>query len=205
MSVERIVDRITHDAESEAERIVGRAREEADRLRALAAEEGKKKGTQILGAGREETTRLCAHILSQSRLNARKILREAREEAIRDVLDEARRQLEKIRDSPRYPEIFEELATEALNLLGRDSAELVIDSRDQALAESFVSGRGKKIPRCTISRERTVSAGGATVSSPDGMVWVKNTVEARMERLEREITGQVSRILFGDGGVSNGS
>ena len=204
MSVEDIEERILSDARAEAERILSRARGEAALVIEQAKKEANKQAGQLRERMREETARECARILSQSRIEARKIMRSAREKAIKMILAKAEEQLGKIRENPGYPQIFNRLADEGIQLLGQDRVELGVPPSDRPLAEAYIRDRGSVPPVCTLSPRPIMTAGGVVVSTPGNMIKVNNTVEARLARMEREIAAGISRILFDEGGDEGG-
>jgi V/A-type H+-transporting ATPase subunit E len=204
MSVEKIEQRILSDAKTEADRIIKKAREEADLVIEKARREAEKKTHQIMTEEDEKTARASAQVLSQSRIEARRIHRSAREKAMNEVFASAKAELGKIRESPRYPDIFYRLASEGIRILGHDRVELEVHPADRPLAEDFIKKFGKDIGGCTLSTQSVMTTGGVIVSAPGGRVRVNNTVEARLERMEREIAAKVARILFGEGSDTGG-
>ncbi|MCK5240252.1 MAG: V-type ATP synthase subunit E, partial [Candidatus Thorarchaeota archaeon] len=54
---------------------------------------------------------------------------------------------------------------------------------------------GKKVT-AKISKETIRSTGGIIIRTQDGVRWVDNTFEARMERLEKKIRDEIVSILF---------
>lgn len=204
MSVEKIEQRILFDAKAEAERIVKKAREEADLVIEKARKEAETRARQIRTEEDEKTAQACARLLSQSRIEARKVHRSAREKAIKEVFTGAKAEIGKIRENARYPDIFFRLAAEGIRNLGHDRVELEVHPADRPLAEDFIRKWGKNPGECTISTRTVMTNGGVVVSVPGGTVKVNNTVEARLERMEREIVAKVARILFQEGGDTGG-
>jgi len=204
MSVEKIEQRILSDAKAEAERILKKAREEADLVIEKSRKEAEKRARQIRTEEDEKTARACTQLLSQSRIEARKVYRNARENAINEVFAGAKAELGKIRENPRYPDIFFRLAAEGIRNLGQDRVELEVHPADRPLAEDFIRKWGKNPGECIISTRTVMTNGGVIVSGPGGTVKVNNTVEARLERMEREIAARVARILFSEGGDTGG-
>ncbi|MDH7509694.1 MAG: V-type ATP synthase subunit E [Methanolinea sp.] len=204
MSVEKIEQRILSDAKTEADRILKKAGEEAGLVIEKARKEAEKQGRQVRTGEEEKTAQACAQILSQSRIEARKISRSAREKAIKEVFERAKVEIGKIRENPRYPDIFFRLASEGIRILGHDRVELEVHPADRPLAEKFISKWCENPGECTLSIRTIMTNGGVIVSVPGGTVKVNNTVEARFERMEREIAARVARILFQEGGDTGG-
>lgn len=117
-----------------------------------------------------------------------------REQRYNEVFRKARERLASLRDNPRYPEIFAELAREAVSALDRDTFTVHVDQKDLALCGKVLASMN----RAAEIVPDLPCAGGLAVSSPDGSVVISNTVESRLERGRERLKLEIYSLLFGE-------
>ncbi|HEX6384994.1 MAG TPA: V-type ATP synthase subunit E family protein [Anaerolineae bacterium] len=119
-----------------------------------------------------------ARLLYQAEAEASSVTAAAHEELFNEVIAQTRRRLADLRQEPDYPEIWQRLANEAIQLLGEDECEgaiLEIDPRDKKLAQGLAD-------RGLVLQPVLACAGGVIARSSDGRIIITNTLESRLER-----------------------
>lgn len=191
MPLEEMLRALEREGVAECEQIVAKGREQADKILEEARAEADRYRQDYLTRAALAAQVEEGRILKAARFTVKKEIIKAKEAAIEEVFLEASRRLEAIRQSPRYGEIFAQLAREAL--MGVEGAVRVrIDPRDEELARRLLTEMG-----VTFTLEATGHwAGGLEVYSEDGRVGVVNTFEARLEKVRRRMKAEIADLLF---------
>ncbi|MFA5867293.1 MAG: V-type ATP synthase subunit E [Actinomycetota bacterium] len=137
---------------------------------------------------REETTKL----LAEAKTSVDREVNRTKDDVIEDLFDKAHERLRAVRASKDYPEIFRELAEEALS---QADGTLVIhvDPRDKKLAEEVLA---KSKADYTLETDLT-SQGGVEITAEHGRITISNTLESRADRARRFLKSEVAASVFG--------
>lgn len=162
------------EAEEEIARLDRRAHVEARAIVRSAEKEAEQIEREPVEAQAPALAGEVARRLAAARLEADREVGHAREAGFQDALAALRERLARLRDDPRYPDVFSALVGEALAALPAGTR-LLVDPRDAELAGS-------------VAGELTVEPaletwGGAVVASPDGRL-ARNTLEDRLANAE---------------------
>jgi vacuolar-type H+-ATPase subunit E/Vma4 len=138
----------------------------------------------------ESTARTTSmHKLNAARLQAKKEVAAVKGRAIDTVFSEAREKLQSIRSEGSYEKLFEQLLEEAL--AGVDTELVVhVDPRDDELARRLMATRDGQV------EADIETVGGVVVSTKDGRIERRNTLEDRLDKLRHLARGQIAEILL---------
>jgi len=145
-----------------------------------------------------------SNMQNQGRLKCLK----AREDHLRNVLDEARRNLAKISaDTNRYPPILKGLIMQGLLQLLENEVLLRCRKQDQELVEKLLPVCLNELKQVwkgacnvTIDEEHYLShdsAGGVEMGTRNGKIRVSSTLESRLDLIAGQIVPQIRTALFG--------
>jgi vacuolar-type H+-ATPase subunit E/Vma4 len=191
------------DAELLLEEISAQAqREKAEleaRLEGQLRDVGERTETELRRLG-EEADRQLRVLLERERgaLEGRRRLEEqrkrlaARRARVEAVFAEARRRVEGLRGSDRYPEALKRLIREALEQAGA-GAELTVSDAEEELARRLVAELDL---RCAI-HAREAPLGTVLARSADGLRQVDNGLTGRLDRARDTLEEEVARLLWG--------
>jgi len=190
MALDSIIAAIEAETKAEIAEIRAAAATGAEKVLQAAREQGEQQAAQELLIARKAAAAERAHLLHQAQLESRRIIAGAQQELVADVLTAVQARLQRMRDDPGYPELFQRLVAEALQALGeeeRESATLVVDPRDLGLAQQL----GLNIALAA----ELECWGGAAARSEDGRIVVDNTLAARLEQSKPHLHRLVLELL----------
>jgi len=117
----------------------------------------------------------------------------SREKVFESAFDTAVQRLTLLRQDENYPAIFRRLVEETIEAAREGAFVVHVDPRDRELCT-------RTLTALKVSREiRTdlTSMGGLVISSPDGRITLKNTLESRLERVREHKRREIHAVLFG--------
>jgi V/A-type H+-transporting ATPase subunit E len=117
----------------------------------------------------------------------------SREKVFLAAFDEARQQLARLRQDPKYPAVFEKLAREAVSAMGNTPFHIHVDGQDLGLCQKTLAAMDI---RCEILTDIQCT-GGLVASSPDDLIRISNTLESRLERIREHRKLEIYAILSG--------
>jgi vacuolar-type H+-ATPase subunit E/Vma4 len=164
---------IEDDAATEVGRAQRAAAEQAAEIGHRAAEEAQRLRSTLLDETRRRASAQTDLELSRARTGAGQRYRAAREQLLDDLLEEARLDLDRLREADRYVAALARLLTDALAAAGR-AVWVRVDPRDEALVRGLLPlGSAAEV----VADLKT--AGGVVVVGVGRTV--DNTVERRLE------------------------
>ncbi len=184
MTLEKLIQQIEKDAESESSRIIGDARKEAERIIEAAKERAKKDAAMVEAKGEKNTARLKEKTLASARREVREMKIRAKEEVMRECLKKADEMLEKLKGK-KYETAVKKFIEAGKNSLGDC---ILIPSREQD--KKIAKEMGMKVG------DRVNSIGGVIIRSRDGSREIDSTFESIMERKLGEIRIMIASELF---------
>lgn len=129
-----------------------------------------------------------------AREQAKNLITGARQEGYLQVFHEAELKLASFRGSPSYETFFNNILTESIESLENDRISLHIDKKDESLCQRLVKDKPGLYDIITDLKTH----GGLNVSTPDGKVVIRNTVEDRLARAKERMKVVVFSGLYGD-------
>jgi len=193
MAFENLLKSVEESAEEKERELRENAKKQADAIR----REAQKLAADLVGRMVHEAE-ISAEIERNKQLYlANGTLREqalkSREKVFEVAFEAAGQHLFVLRQNKVYPAIFRRLLEETMDAAGAGPAVVHVDPRDLDLCKESLLAR--KIS-CEIRTDLTCN-GGLTVSSPDGQITLKNTVESRLLRVREHKRREIHAALFG--------
>ena len=192
--IEKIIDRISGDVQTEIDGILAKAKAEAAEVTAGYEAKAKAEADEILSRGRRAADEREERLTSVAQLECRKAELAAKQEVIEEAFDLA---LSKLRALPEaeYVELLARLAVQA-SATGKE--ELIFSPEDrEKVGGAVVSAANGQLGNgaLTVSEQTRPINGGFILS--DGAVEVNCSFETLVRLQKAEITGEVTGLLFG--------
>lgn len=194
-ATEKLHEEILSDARMEAEKIVFRAKQDAEAFLTNAAAEANRVGQERLDQAREEAARRSALILSVVTVETDRF-RAARIEALLEsVYDEARQRLLD-REDFEYRETVINLASNAISRMAGSAFVVKLPDTEKTtvgnnLADEIVRRVGQPVS-ITISYEQDTAGGGVVVEDAEAHQLWDNRLLRRLARLWPELRRQIA-------------
>lgn len=191
--IEKIIDRISGDAQAEIDAVLAQARDEAAQITAKYEAQAKAEADEILKRGAAAAAEREERLASMAQMEGRKAELAAKQEVIEEAFALALSKLQALPED-KYVELLAGLAAKA-SATGKEK--LIFSAKDRDTV-------GKKV----VDAASALVAGGAFVLSDetrainggfvlsDGAVEVNCSFETLVRLQKAEITGEVSRVLF---------
>ena len=191
--IEKIIDRISGDAQAEIDAVLAQARDEAAEITAKYEAQAKAEADEILKRGAAAAAEREERLASMAQMEGRKAGLAAKQEVIEEAFALALQKLLALPED-KYVELLAGLAAKA-SATGKEK--LIFSAKDRDTV-------GKKV----VDAASALVAGGAFVLSDetrainggfvlsDGAVEVNCSFETLVRLQKAEITGEVSRVLF---------
>ncbi len=196
VQVQKIIDKISDDAQKKAKEIEDKAKEEKNSILAEAKEKGEKTKSEILANAKKKAKAETDRIVAEARVRARKEALKAREEAIEEAFIKATQEIEKATATLAFQKTLMRLIQESISLIGKERIELVLTSHDQKLLKA---GDLEGMGNVRISSEKLPGMGGVIVRTVDGSVEIDNTIETRIQRGKPDLRKKVAEVMFAEG------
>lgn len=191
MPLEEMLRALEFEGVAECERIVSQGRARADKVLEEAKAEAARQREERLAKAALALQLEQSKIVKAARFAVKKEIIKAKEAAIEEVFRAAAQRLGSLRQSPRYKQIFERLAREALKgMTGR--VRVRVDPQDADLAREVLTALGVDF---TLEADGQY-AGGLEVYAEDGRVWAVNTIESRLEKARQGLKAEIADLLF---------
>ena len=191
--IDKIIDRISGDAQAEIDAILAEANAEAAKITAKYEAQAKAEAEEILKRGTVAAAEREDRLASMAQMEGRKAELAAKQEVIEEAFELALQKLLALPED-KYVELLASLAAKA-SVTGKET--LIFSAKDcESVGEKVVAAANAKLEggALTCSKETRPVNGGFILS--DGAVEV-NCSFATLVRLQKtEITGEVSRVLF---------
>lgn len=191
--IEKIIDRISGDAQAEIDAVLAQARDEAAEITAKYEAQARAEADEILKRGAAAAAEREERLASMAQMEGRKAELAAKQEVIEEAFALALSKLQALPED-KYVELLAGLAAKA-SATGKEK--LIFSAKDRDTV-------GKKV----VDAASALVAGGAFVLSDetrainggfvlsDGAVEVNCSFETLVRLQKAEITGEVSRVLF---------
>ncbi len=181
MGLADILDAVRREGDEEVARVVA-ARDEAVAAVWRAARDEAQAVEAAAAASRDAALATEAGVVRhRAELHVERRLQEAREAVFQDILGRARDRLSRHRLDPGYTATLDALLTECTAFLG-DLAVVMADPRDVELVRAALARIGSD---ATV--ESSLECWGGIVAGDGNGVFVRNTLEDRLQRAEAEL------------------
>ena len=194
--IELLARTIMVEAREEAEQLKSDAKEKADAIRKRAQEQAEMERKSILDRAKEDADRLRSQSSATTQLKSRSTQLEQREKILNDVFQEARKQLDAVKNRPDYGAIASSLAREALTQLKATEAEVLADESTQKVLG--LDELSKELNGKFSFGEKLEEGTGVVVNTKDGKLQYDNTLETRLRRLQSSLRSSVYKTLMGE-------
>ena len=191
--IEKIIDRISGDAQAEIDTILDEARAEAAQITAKYEAQAKEEADEILKRGSAAAAEREERLASMAQMEGRKAELAAKQEIIEEAFELALKKLLELPEE-QYTALLADLAVRA-SVTGKETLIFSAADRDR-VGKKVVDAANKKLTAGALTLgEGTRSIKGGFVLS-DGAVEVNCSFDTLVRLQKAEITGEVTRVLF---------
>ena len=192
--IEKIIDRISGDAQREVDDVLAQARAEAEKITAQYQAQAKAEADDILARGQKAAVERGERLASVAQLECRKDVLRAKQEVIDEAFQLA---MDKLTQLPQeaYVSLLADLAVEASS---KGNEKLIFSVADRArVGKAVVVAANEKLGdkgQLTLAQETRPMQGGFILS--DGAVEVNCTFETLVRLQRGTLSTQVAGVLF---------
>ena len=198
-TIEALARAILRDAHDEAEQLQADGLVKADEIRRKALVQADAERQEILDRARQEAERLRGQIIASAQLKARTMQLAHRERLLERVFKDAKGRLQSVQKRPDYDRIVADLLREALVQLNAKEANIHADALTQKiLNRSVLESLAKELNLKATLQEPLEAGIGVVVDTSDGHLHYDNTLETRLNRLQKTLRSPVFQVLMGD-------
>lgn len=191
--IEKIIDRISGDAQAEIDAILEEARAEAAQITAKYEAQAKEEADEILKRGSAAAAEREERLASMAQMEGRKAELAAKQEVIEEAFELALKKLLELPEE-RYVNLLADLAVRA-SVTGKETLFFSAADRDR-VGKKVVDAANKKLTAGALALgDGSRSIKGGFVLS-DGAVEVNCSFDTLVRLQKAEITGEVTRVLF---------
>jgi len=193
--IEKIIDRISGDAQREIDDVLAKARAEAEEITAQYQAQAKAEADDILARGERAAVERGQRLASVAQLECRKGVLAAKQEVIEEAFQLAMQKLTQL-PQEEYVALLADLAVQAA---AKGNEKLIFSVADRArVGKAVVVAANQKLGdrgQLTLSQETRPMQGGFILS--DGRVEVNCTFETLVRLQRGTLSTQVADVLFG--------
>lgn len=193
--IEKIIDRISGDAQREIDDVLAKARAEAEEITAQYQAQAKAEADDILARGERAAVERGQRLASVAQLECRKGVLAAKQEVIEEAFQLAMQKLTQL-PQEEYVALLADLAVQAA---AKGNEKLIFSVADRArVGKAVVVAANQKLGdrgQLTLSQETRPMQGGFILS--DGQVEVNCTFETLVRLQRGTLSTQVADVLFG--------
>ncbi|HIT24995.1 MAG TPA: V-type ATP synthase subunit E [Candidatus Enterenecus avicola] len=192
--IEKIIDRISGDAQREVDDVLAQARAEADKILSQYQAQAQAEADDILTRGEKAAVERGERLASVAQLECRKEVLAAKQEVIEEAFQLA---MDKLTQLPQeaYVSLLADLAVEASS---KGNEKLIFSVADRArVGKAVVVAANEKLGdkgQLTLAQETRPMQGGFILS--DGAVEVNCTFETLVRLQRGTLSTQVAGVLF---------
>jgi vacuolar-type H+-ATPase subunit E/Vma4 len=198
-NIETLSQRMIHDANVEAEKILAEARAKADEINKRGQAQAEAECNAILERTQQERERLRGQAVATTELKARNDQLEFREQLLNQVFEETRLKVPTVQQWNNYAEIALVLLKDALLHLKDYPVHVRVDGTIKKLIPDSQLEQIAKDLRVEVIGFSELSQGtGVIVETADGHLNYDNTLETRLNRLQNSLRAPVFHILMGE-------
>ena len=192
--IEKLIQQIDADAQTEIDAIQAQAQAEAAELTAQYAQQAEREKQEILARGRKAAAEREERLVGVAQLEARKQLLEVKQEMLEKAFEQALQDLLNLPEKD-YVELLSKLIAQAAQS-GRE--EVIFSQKDRPrYGKAAVTQANERLGEkghLTLSAQTRPIQGGFILS--DGEVEVNGTFDTLVRLQRRELDGPVGKVLF---------
>jgi V/A-type H+-transporting ATPase subunit E len=202
-TLDKLVQTILTDAETEAEKIIAEANQEKAQIIEEARKEAERREKRILREAEVEAELVKKRELARTGLQIRMETLETKEKLIEQAIVKALEKLRVFTKEPGYKALLEQLVVDGAVGVGGGELQVQINEADVAKLQNLpqlatrVGEQTQTETTLKLAPERLNCSGGALIKKADGSIFIDNTFEARIARQRREIRVLIANALFG--------
>jgi vacuolar-type H+-ATPase subunit E/Vma4 len=198
-SIEMLSQAVMREAQSEAEEVLSRAKEDARKIMEDAQDQADAERKAILERASQDEERTRRQVVAAAQIKARTMQLKKREELLDKVFGDARQQLSSLQQWSDYDRIALNLLREALANLQTDSVLIQADKETlQYLTDEVLEKISKEL-NVKLQVKGSLDQGtGVIVETEDGRRLFDNTLETRLNRMQDALRAPVYRLLVGE-------
>lgn len=183
---------------TEAEKILTRAREQAQNIVLAAEQKVHGELEQHLAEKRQEAFQQARKLKDGASLKAQQLVLQAREELMQELLQEARQQLESMKNDAGYPELLQAIALQAIRELPGEEVWIQVSQDDQSLlSDTFCRDLSRFSERkVKLFPEPTAISGGCLAYSSDKKILVDFSFSALLSRAQPQLRELLAKELL---------
>ena len=191
--IEKIIDRISGDAQAEIDAILAEANAEAAQITAKYEAQAKAEADEIVKRGSAAAAEREERLVSMAQMEGRKAELCAKQEVIEEAFELALKKLLALPED-KYVELLAGLAAKA-SATGKETLIFSAADRDR-VGKKVVDAANAKLANGALTLGESVrNLNGGFILS-DGAVEVNCSFDTLVRLQKAEITGEVSRVLF---------
>ena len=192
--IEKIIDRISSDAQREIDDVLAAAQAEAEKITAKYQAQAKAEADDILARGEKAAAERGERLASVAQLECRKEVLRAKQEVVEEAFQLAMKKLTQL-PQEKCVALLADLAAQAAS---KGTEALIFSAADRARLGKAVVAANQKLGdkgQLTLSQETRPMQGGFILS--DGVVEVNCTFETLVRLQRNTLSTQVADVLFG--------
>ena len=193
----KLEQEILSDSQEIAPKKIGEAKKFAAEVIQRARMEGQKEGEGIYANTQDEIRTLEKKKLSEARRNSQLQILKVKNDLIAKVFHDALNKIKDLEGKEAYHKSLRELIEKSAQQLGSQELKIELNENDWTHHSSLLHGL-KLEPHVKITAEKLniPSVGGFIISTADEKIKLDNTVEARLNFMEKNLRKEVAKILF---------
>ncbi len=204
VGADKIISHIKEDAQVKSDEIISKATIESEKIIADGEVKALSEKEAIIDSANKQANMKYQQIISEAKVNSRRKELEAREELIEKAFRIASEKIEKLasENSADYVESLKSMIEDASIEVGSNQLEIFVRADDIDNVKNMLDEISENVSEKTGQETSFIIGspidiiGGAIVSTIDGEIEVKNTVEARMLRYRKHLRSEVAKKLF---------
>lgn len=196
--LQKILDKINSEAESEEKKIISEAEKEAEGILSEAEEKTSKEVSSIEEKYVDKAERTRGMVKASTRISAKMRRLRAENRAIDEAFEKARDELLKFKKTRKYPAFLESEIGDSLGKTGKSEVELVVSKNDKKhFTSSFLKKLEKKTGRkVKLSGKTRDLLGGAIILVPAEGIEINCSFEAKLKDFREKNTFKIAKTLY---------
>lgn len=195
--IEKIIERITADSQSEVDQILREAQQEADAISARFAAQAEQEKAGLLERGKKNAAEQSERLVSVAQIEAKKLFLSAKQELLDKAFHLAHDKLTQLPEQ----EYVSLLASLAANASVSGSEMLIFSQKDRdTVGEQVLAAANAQLKKAgkpanlTLSEETQELGGGLMIR--DGRMEVNCAFDTLLRLSRNDIAGEVAAVLF---------
>lgn len=203
LALSRFKEEIEKQAHEKASLVLTTGKEEASKILEAGKNEADKFKSEMIVKARSEANQLKIREVSRKKLSVKMDFLDTRDKVFDDILMEAKSGLQKYTKSKDYSGFLQRLLKDSARSMNGGDLIVHLRSEDKSLlSEEILKNIGKEISAeaglttsISVSKNDLNTLGGLKVIRSDDRLFVDNTFEARLVRMEDEIRVSLANLI----------